>query len=148
SWGGNLKNEFTFSWKDLVAIAPNYTYGFNKNFVSTENPNFRNNSSSTQSFSMGANINNIRNFSLESSYQITAIKGGIQSNPTIHLVNISLYYDMKTRGQVKLSAFDLLNQNISIYNGSYHNSTYHNESLTLKQYFLLGYIYKFNKAKM
>src|SRR5690606_3408824 len=40
SWGGNINNELTFSWKDLVAIAPNYSYGFNKNFVSTENPNF------------------------------------------------------------------------------------------------------------
>lgn len=148
SWGGNTSHELTFSWKDIIAISPKYSLDFNKNFVSADNPNFKNSSSLSHSFTTGVNVTNVKNFSLETSYRLTSLNGGFKKNPTMNIVNLSLYYDMLTKGQIKLSVFDLLNQNISFHNASFANTNYYNESITLKQYFLLGYIYKFNKAKM
>jgi hypothetical protein len=145
----NSNNEFTFSWNDMIAISPKYGLNVVKNFTSAIDPNFRNSTTTSNSFTAGFNVMNVKGFTLETSYAYTSRSGGgFAKNPSMNIVNMSLYYDMKVKGQIKLSVFDLLNQNISFYNGAFGNMNYFNESITLRQYFLLGYVYKFNKAKL
>lgn len=147
-WSSGVNQEFTFSWKEIIAVSPKYDFNFTKNFVSVDNPNFKTSVNTSHSFTTGINVNNVKKMSLETSYSIRVVKGGFKDNPVMNIINMSFYYDMPRKGQIKFSVFDLLNQNLMIYNGSSHNTNYSYESRTLKQYFLLGYVYKFNKAKM
>ncbi len=71
----------------------------------------------------------------------------LNERDNFHILNSSLYYTLKNNGQIKLTGFDILNQNLQNYWGRSANSTYFNNSLTLRQYFLLGYVHKFNIVK-
>jgi hypothetical protein len=145
---GTLDNELTFSWKERIAISPKYTFSQQWNFVSADDPNFRDRKSSTHSLTAGLSVTSIRNFTLETSYSRVMQNGNFGENVNMNLVNMSLYYDMKKWGQWKLSVFDLLNENQNIRYYSYNNSNNYSRRNTLKQYFLLGYIYKFNRTQL
>lgn len=66
-----------------------------------------------------------------------------------HIVNLalSLLTHQKDRGQLKLSVYDLLNQNISVSRYGYLNALITNEQLILKRYVMLNYQYRFNILK-
>ncbi|RYY20444.1 MAG: TonB-dependent receptor [Chitinophagaceae bacterium] len=65
---------------------------------------------------------------------------------TSHILNlaVSVLMQKKDRGQLKLSVYDLLDQNISVNRYAWENNVNTFEQLTLKQYFLLTYQYKLN----
>ena len=146
--GGSLAQELTFSWKDLLAFSNKYRFQHSKNRVSTSNPSFLNSTNTSHSFEAGLKVNNVKRFTLESSYELKTFRNSFKNNPTMNIINMSLYYEMKRNGQLKFTVFDLLNQNLSIANFSYSGSNVYYESNTLKQYFLLGYVYKFTKTKL
>ncbi len=143
-----LDNELTFSWKNLIALSPKYSYSHRWNFNTVDDPNFQNRTSSSHSFTAGLSVTSVKNFTLETSYNRVMQNASFGDDVNMNLVNMSLYYDMKKKGQLKFSVFDLLNQNASIYFSSYNNSNNFYQQNTLKQYFLLGYIYKFNRTQM
>ncbi|MES2457836.1 MAG: outer membrane beta-barrel protein [Bacteroidota bacterium] len=66
-----------------------------------------------------------------------------------NIVNMALTLQMlrKDRGQLKISVYDLFDQNISVYRFAYENSVNTNDQEILKRYFLLTYQYKFSIHK-
>ncbi|WP_129717970.1 outer membrane beta-barrel protein [Pedobacter sp. SYP-B3415] len=66
-----------------------------------------------------------------------------------HMLNMAVSVLMlkKDRGQIKLSVYDLLDQNISVWRYASGNSVTLSENQVLRQYFLLNYQYKLNKYK-
>lgn len=146
--GIDLSQEFSVTWRNLIGIQPKYTYNRNKNLNSAKNhPDFAETAYSTHQIGMGLNINPIQGFSLESTYSLDNRASGLNGRKNYHILNASMYYTFKNKSQVKLTGFDILNQNTQNYWGSQGNMTYFGSSMTLKQYFMLGYIHKFNIIK-
>lgn len=148
SLGMSFTQEFSITWKNLISIQPKYTYSWNKNMNSVkDNPDFAETTYSTHRIGAGFNINPIKGFSLETSYMLDNRASGLSGRKNYHIMNASMYYTLKNNSQVKLTGFDILNQNTQNYWGSQGNTTYFGNSMTLKQYFMLGYIHKFNSIK-
>ncbi|GAA4311120.1 TonB-dependent receptor [Mucilaginibacter gynuensis] len=65
----------------------------------------------------------------------------------VNVVSSSLALQMlaKDRGEIKLTVYDVFDQNISVYRYTGTNSVYDTQNNTLKRYFMLTYTYKFNK---
>ncbi|HMR18736.1 MAG TPA: hypothetical protein PKA53_05515 [Sphingobacterium sp.] len=146
--GWNFNQELSIRWKDLIGIAPKYSLRINQNKNSVkDNADFRETNYLVHDYGMGININPIKGFSLEATYSLQNRASGMNSRANYNIVNSSLYYTLKNNSQLKLSAFDILNQNVQNHWGMSANSTYYYNSITLRQYFLLGYIYKFNMTK-
>jgi hypothetical protein len=62
-------------------------------------------------------------------------------------VALSVLTHKKDRGQIKLSVYDLLNQNISVNRYGNLNAMITSEQQILKRYVMLNYQYKFNILK-
>lgn len=149
NWSLNFTQEMSLLWNNLIGISPKYTFSTNRNFNSVkDNPDFIESKYKTHSFGMGLNINPIKGFSLESSYSLENRASGLNARQNFNILNASLLYNLKNQGQVKLSGFDILNQNSSNHWGAQGNTTYYTTSIVLRQYFLLGYIHKFNLVKV
>ncbi|NQD70813.1 outer membrane beta-barrel protein [Sphingobacterium shayense] len=144
---GNLSNSLNLSYKDLLTFSPSYGMGMDKTTFKNRSVNFRNISSNEQNLGASLHIHNIRKFKLETSYtlknQIASLNNDRQN---LHLVNASLYYPILGKGELKFSAFDIFNQNIASYLFSGSNSTTYSNQLSLRQYFMLGIVYKFLKT--
>ncbi|MFC3198610.1 hypothetical protein ACFOET_13375 [Parapedobacter deserti] len=142
---GNLDNSLNVTYKNKITLIP--TYGFNMNKVRNEQQtvNFRDISNINHSVGAMLRLDDIRKFRLETSYTVRNQPRSLGNDRTnLHLVNAALYYPiMQRKGELKFTAFDMLNQNQNIWIGSSGNTNYYQEQLTLRQYFLLGLVYKF-----
>ncbi|MGJ1325164.1 hypothetical protein ACR780_20990 [Sphingobacterium faecium] len=147
--GINLTQEFSITWKNLIGFTPKYTYSWNKSMNSVKNnPDFLENAYETHKIGAGLNINPLKGFSLETSYSLENRASGLNERENYHILNSSFYYTLKNNSQIKLTGFDILNQNRQNYWGNSGNTTYFQNTITLRQYFLLGYIYKFKVTKL
>ncbi|MEC3878291.1 carboxypeptidase regulatory-like domain-containing protein [Parapedobacter sp. 10938] len=142
---GNLNSSLTVTYKNNVTVLPTYGFGFNKSKNQRQTANFRDIENVNHSIGGMLRLDNIRKFRLETSYTVRNQPRSLGNDRTnLHLINASLYYPiMQRKGEVKLTAFDILNQNQSISMGGSGNSNYYSERLTLRQYFMLGLVYKF-----
>jgi hypothetical protein len=147
--GINLNQEFSINWKNLIGFTPKYTYNWSKSMNSVKNnPDFIESAYKTHQIGAGLNINPIKGFSLETSYSLENRASGLNERENYHILNSSFYYTLKNNSQIKLTGFDILNQNRQNYWGINGNTTYFQNTVTLRQYFLLGYIYKFKVTKL
>lgn len=62
--------------------------------------------------------------------------------------DMAVYYSLlkKERGQVKLSGYDIFNQNQGIYQSAYLNNITYGRSLVQRQFFMLSFIYTVRKV--
>lgn len=145
----HLAQEFSVTWKNLIGLTPKYTYSWSKSMNSVKNnPDFIQSAYVTHKIGVGLNINPIKGFSLETSYSLDNRASGLNDRANYHILNSSLYYTLKNDSQIKLTGFDILNQNRQNYWGTHGNTTYYQNTVTLQQYFLVGYIYKFKITKL
>lgn len=141
---GSWNNTITFSYKKAFTFTPMYAYGLNSTKFKFSSENFRNVNNDSHSIGATLLLNNVKKFRLESSYTIKNQVAGVNDQrQNLHLINASIYYPVFGKGELKLSAFDILNQNVSNYYGSGGNRTYFFRTSTLRQYFMLGLVYKF-----
>ncbi|MFB2119252.1 carboxypeptidase regulatory-like domain-containing protein [Parapedobacter sp. 2B3] len=142
---GNLNSSLTITYKTKFTVIPTYGFGFNRSKNQRQTANFRDIENVNHSIGGMLRLDDIRKFRLETSYTVRNQPQSLRNERTnLHLVNASLYYPiMQRKGELKLTAFDILNQNQNISMGGYGNSNYYNEQLTLRQYFMLGLVYKF-----
>lgn len=144
----SMSQEFSITWNNKIGISPKYDYSLNLNRNKVkDNPDFIESNYSTHKIGIGLNILPIKGFSMETTYSLENRANGINSRKNFNMLNSSVYYSFKNQSQIKLSAFDILNQNSLNYWGTQGNFTYFSSNMTLRQYFLLGYIYKFNFTK-
>lgn len=142
---GSLNNSLQITHKNKVTFIPSYGIRVNRTRNQTVSDNFKNVENLTHDMGAVFRLDGIRKFRLETAYTLRNQAQNIQDDRTnLHLINASLYYPMmQGRGELKFTAFDILNQNQETYMGGSGNSTYYREQLTLRQYFLLGLVYKF-----
>ncbi|SDE68747.1 Outer membrane receptor proteins, mostly Fe transport [Mucilaginibacter pineti] len=72
------------------------------------------------------------------------VSSGIQKSINVISSSVALQMLKKDRGEVKLTAYDIFDQNVSVYRYTGDNSIYDIQNNTLKRYFLLTLTYKFN----
>ncbi len=146
--GAYYNQEVSITWKNTIAIAPKYKLDIRKNTNTVrDNPDFRNSTYVTHEIGAGLNITGVKRFNLETSYSLQNRASGMNERNNFHIINTSLYYNLKNNSQLKLTGFDILNQNNATYWGTFGNRTHFTNSIVLRQYFLLGYIHKFNISK-
>lgn len=132
------------SWKNKISISPSYNFNVSKSINSSDDPSFRNIQTTTHDFGAGLRLSDIHKITFETSYNIKNQPSSIDNaRKNIHLVNASVYYPVMGKGELKLTVFDLLNQNQNVYRYSSNNYIGYGEQLTQKQYFMLGFVYKF-----
>lgn len=146
NWG-QWKNSLSIRYKMLFRLEPSYQLNLSSTTYNYTSENFRNVVNNEHNFGASILMDNLHKFRLESSYtlrnQVSNVAGDRQN---LHLINASLYYPVFGKGELKFSIFDLLNQNISNYFTAYNTTNLHISTVTLRQYFLLGFVYKFLKA--
>lgn len=143
---GRLNGNHTLSitWKDKIAISPSYQFSLSNTHNSSDDPTFRNLRDVTHNFGAGLRVNSVKKFTLETSYNVKNQPSNLgNARNNLHLINASIYYPIFAKGELKFTAFDLLNQNQNVYRYSADNYIGYGEQLTQKQYFLLGFVYKF-----
>ncbi len=146
--GTFFTQEFSLNWNNLVGIVPKYELRWNRNLNTIQNnSDFSEATYKTHSVGIGLNINPVKRFSMETSYTLENRASGLRERQNYHILNTSLYYTLKNNSQLKLTGFDMLNQNNNNYWNTNSNNVSYSTSNTLKQYFLLGYIYKFKSVK-
>ncbi|MCC8426303.1 outer membrane beta-barrel protein [Mucilaginibacter sp. UR6-11] len=79
-------------------------------------------------------------------YNPQAASGFSKSSNVVNLA-VTLTMLKQNRGQLKLSVYDLFDQNTSVYRYAGNNSITNVEQQILKRYFLIGYQYKLNSFK-
>jgi hypothetical protein len=143
----SLNQSFSVNWKDIIEIEPSYR-------LTDAITNYT-----------GINYNNINNVthvadthfifywtkstSIEGTYTYTynpLVSPGYQKSANFLNLNIAHTLLKKNRGQIKISCYDILNQNISSVRYISENTITDTQSQILKRYFLLTLQYKFNKS--
>lgn len=144
---GNWNNTVTFSYKSAFTFTPTFAMGINKTNFKYDSENFKNINNTNTSLGATLLLNNIKKFRIESSFTVKNQVVGINGDRrNLNILNASIYYPILGKGELKFSAFDILNQNVSNNFSSYGNSTNYSQTLTLRQYFMLGMVYKFLKT--
>jgi len=144
---------FTFSpsmninWNGLIELSPRYS--ITPQITSYSRINFETIKYTTQRADVRYTIRLPKHIYWEGNYNFShnpLVSPGFQKNT--HLLNLAVALSMlkKERGEIKLSCYDLLNQNIDTYRFAGNNSVTDSRSQILKRYFLLTYMIKFNKT--
>jgi hypothetical protein len=72
------------------------------------------------------------------------VSPGIQKGINVVSSSVAMQMLKKDRGEIKFTAYDVFDQNVSVYRYTGDNSIYDIQNNTLKRYFLLTLTYKFN----
>lgn len=144
---GQISNTINLNYKDHLTFSPIYRINLNQVTFESESDNFQNARDFTHNFGFSFRLDNVKKFRLETAYTLqNEIVGLGNQRDNLHILNASLYYPILGKGEVKLSAFDILDQNISNRFRAYNNVNSHYSTATLRQYFMLGLVYKFLKT--
>ncbi|HET8829191.1 MAG TPA: outer membrane beta-barrel protein [Pelobium sp.] len=147
NWYTYVSTRFSINWKDKVELSPGYS--LSPRFTNYSIKDYKDISFTTHAFETRYTIRWPKKIYWDGNYQYqynpNAGNGFQQSS---NLLNLSVAWQMfkKDRGEIKLSCYDLLNQNITSYRYTGTNSIVDNQFQVLKRYFLLTYTIKFNKT--
>jgi hypothetical protein len=140
--------DLSVNYKSVVMI--DAYYSFNHYKVDYNSPGFTNIAIVTQYFGATSTFRLPKRIVLEPNYYFRYNSQTAPGFPrSSHIINLalSLLTQKKERGQLKLSVYDLLNQNISVSRYGNLNATNTTAQQILKRYVMLNYQYKFNAIK-
>jgi hypothetical protein len=139
---------FSLNWKDKIEFNINHYRNFNRtNYESKSFTNLRINSYSVNSELV---IRVPKNFVWESSIRYnynSQAAPGIQRTTALWNGALTYLFLKDQKGQLKLSVFDILNQNINMYRTSSENYITDRQINMLQQYFLLTFTYNIRNFK-
>jgi hypothetical protein len=138
---------FSLNWKDKIDIDPSYS--IRRNITHYTGVNYDNVATTTHSVNTHFTAHLPAKLDIESSYSYTynpLVSPGYQRS--INLFSASIAHQMlkKDRGEIKLSCYDIFNQNVSSYRYASQNSITDTQTEIVKRYFLLTLLFKFNKT--
>lgn len=143
-----FRQNFSVNYKSAAMM--NVYYNFNRSVVDYNNRNFSNVVNWTHYLGVSGTFRLPKRIVLEPNYFFRFNSQIAQGFPrSSHIVNVALSVltQKKDRGQIKLSVYDLLNQNISVNRYGNLNAMITSEQQILKRYVMLNYQYKFNILK-
>jgi hypothetical protein len=142
-----LTQQFTINWNNKVEFSPEYN--LSPSITTYQDIDYNSIKFTAHSVNMPVIVRQFKHMVIEANYNYSynpLVTTGLQRS--INLLNISVarLIQYRDRGEIKLSCYDLLNQNIGAYRSVNANSTYDVNTQILKRYFLLSYAYRFNKV--
>ncbi len=143
----SLNQNFTANWNNKIDFSP--SYNFSPSFTSYQNVDYPSFRYLTHSFNMPITITGIKHTTIEVNYNYSynqLVAPGFQRSINLLNVAFSRFFQHQDRGEIRLSCYDLLNQNISSYRYADGNNISDIQNQILKRYFLLSYAYRFNKV--
>ncbi len=139
----NSSLNFGFNFKDKIEL--NQRYSFNINQAKYDNQKYyKNLEVITHSAESEVVIRLPKHFVWENLINYTynpQVSPGIRKNAVRWNGGVNYLFLKEDKGQLKLSVFDLLNQNISVYRYTTENSIFDSQTTTLRRYFMLSFIY-------
>ncbi|WCT13930.1 outer membrane beta-barrel protein [Mucilaginibacter jinjuensis] len=143
----NFTEGLSLNWKDKIEIDPQYT--LSKAFITYSGGAFSNQNTLVHTANAHFNIFLPQKFNIEGYYTYMynpLVAPGFQKSS--NLLSLSLAHQLlkKDRGEIKLSSYDILNQNISSYRYVSENIITDTQSEVVKRYFMLTLQFKFNKS--
>jgi len=135
---------FTYTWKDILEIRPNYRVSFSTNKYDLER--FNNREFVTHNLRISTRTSVPKNLEWENQISFnynSNIADGFQKSAWFWNSTVS-YSIIKDQGMITLKAYDILNQNTNARRISNENYIQDSQSTVLQQYFMLGFSYKFN----
>jgi hypothetical protein len=143
----SFTQRFSLNWKDIVELDPQYRINFTHTTYTGIDYN-------TQNYVMHNidthfNIYLPKKMNLEGNYTYLynpLVAPGFQKSS--NLLNIALARQLlkKDRAEIKLSGYDILNQNISVSRNINENTITDSQSQIVKRYFMVTLRFKFNKS--
>ncbi|MGV8877990.1 MAG: outer membrane beta-barrel protein [Sphingobacteriaceae bacterium] len=146
SYRTGINQGFTLNYKDAFEVGQSYEVS--NNSTKYQDVDYKNLNYYNHRFNSKLTVRWPKRIIFDMDYTYSynqQISAGFQRSMNLLNAAIALQMLKKDRGQLKLSVYDLLDQNISINRYEYGNSVSTSESRILKRYILLGYQFKFNK---
>lgn len=142
NWRLSPNLSWAFNWKDKFEFNQRYGIGWNK--TRNANPFFQDLEVISHNSSSEVVVRMPRHWVWESSIDYTynqQIAPGLQKSNTRWNAAVNFLFLKDDQGQLKLSVYDLLDQNISISRSTRENYIQDNQTSVLKRYFLLTFTY-------
>jgi hypothetical protein len=140
--------QFAANWKNLIDFTSQYNIKFSTTHflnVPYNDVNFN-----TQTLNNKLLLYWPKNVIIESDYNYSynsELGDGFQKSVNLLNESVALQILKNKQGQIKLSVYDLLNENVNTVKYVYQNVIYSAENQILKRYLLLTLLYKFNSSK-
>jgi hypothetical protein len=137
----------SLNWKDKIEINPEYT--LTKSFINYSGGAFSNQNTLVHRANAHFNIFLPQKFNIEGYYNYLynpLVTPGFQKSSNLLSLSIAHQLLKKDRGEIKLSSYDILNQNINSYRYVNENIIADTQSEVVKRYFMLTLQFKFNKS--
>ena len=144
----NTTQKINFNYNELMSL--NAEYAINGSLNNYEKIDYKSVNTLRHTLSSEYSLRWPKRFIFDTRYSFSFNPQIGEGFPkTSHILNlaVSVLMQKKDRGQLKLSVYDLLDQNISVSRYAWENNVNTSEQLTLKQYFMLTYQYKLNIFK-
>jgi len=147
NYHATFSERFAINYGDIIEIDPSYS--LSQTFTSYSGVDYGNQSNTQHNIDARFNIFLPKKLTIEGDYNYNynpLVSPGFQKS--INLLSLSIDRPLlkKDRGNIKLSCYDILNQNIGTNRYVSENIISDTQSQILKRYFLLTLQFKFNKA--
>lgn len=147
SYRASLSPRLAFAYKDAIQFEPYYSLSQ----VYTRYTGVAYNAQSNMTHSGGSHFMLYfpAKFNLEGNYTYQynpQVAPGYQRTSNLLSLNLAHQFMRKDHGEIKLSCYDILNQNISNYRYVGANTITDNQSQIIKRYFMLTFQFRFNKS--
>ncbi|MBD1393122.1 outer membrane beta-barrel protein [Mucilaginibacter glaciei] len=147
SYRGTISEHLSLEYKEIFQIDP--TYSLNQVYTTYTGFDYNNqkylthnvNAHFTVYMPFKANIDGTYNYSYN-----PLVPAGFQKSCNLLNLSLARQFLKNDRGEIKLSCYDLLNQNIDTYRSINQNSVTDTQSQIIRRYFLLTLQFKFTKS--
>jgi hypothetical protein len=147
SYRTSLTERLSLNYKDIIQLEPQYA--LSHVYTTYAGVDYNNQSNLTHSVDTHFLFYFLQKYNLEGNYAYRynpQVAPGYQKSSNLLSVNLAHQFLKKDRGEIKLSCYDLLNQNISNFRNIYENTISDSQTQIIKRYFMLTLQIKFNKS--
>jgi len=142
-----IRPAFAITWKDKVELKP--AYRFRNSITAYRGIDYKNVNTTKHQIESRFTLVWPKKVTWEGNYEYSynsQVAKGYRKSNNLLSGTVAIQMLKKNRGEIKLSVYDVFDQNISVYRYAYENSISTNQNEILKRYFMLTYQYKFNKT--
>jgi hypothetical protein len=147
AYRGNWRTSISIAYKEVFTFDPEYN--LSKTFTTYSGVDYGNQQYITHNINSRFNIFMPRKFNVEGTYSYRynpLIPTGFQRHTNLLNLSLAHQFMQKDRAEIKLSCYDIFNQNIGSTRSIRENIITDTQSEIIKRYFMLTLQYKFNKT--
>jgi len=147
SYSISLNQSLYANWNNKFEINP--SYNISPSITSYQNLAYNTVNYVTQNLNVPVTLKWIKHTTIESSYIYRynpLVAAGFQKSINIFNFSLARQIQYRDRGEIKVSVYDLFDQNVSEYRYASGNSVTDQQQKILKRYFLLTYAYRFTST--